>query len=138
MAQTAQNEAEATRDRLHEHPTMTKTLERIKLEIEAGLLSDLGIIVMLGENGTGKTTFTRMLMELMKPGDPSKEIPELNMPCEPQTISPSFGGSARDLLLTKIRSAWTHSQLATDVTKPMMIDSLLDQKVKNLCAGELH
>ena len=54
VTETAQNEAEVTRDRLYEYPTMTKTLGRIKLEIEAGSFTDLGIIIMLGENRTGR------------------------------------------------------------------------------------
>ena len=66
----------------------------------------------------------------MKPDDPRVKVPELNVFRAPQTISPSFGRSVRDLLLIKIRSAWTHPQFSTDVAKPMMIDSLLDQKRK--------
>ena len=79
-----------------------------------------------------------MLVGLLIAGDPSEEIPEVDVSCAPQTISPSFDGSARGLLLAKIRSAWTHPQFATDVTKPMIIDSLLDQKVKNLSGGKLQ
>ena len=51
----------------YQYPAMQKTLGGFKLTIEPGSFSDSEIIVMLGENGTGKTTFVRMLAGVMKP-----------------------------------------------------------------------
>lgn len=47
--------------RLHffEYPSMRKTLGTFKLSIEGGNFCDSEIIVMLGQNGTGKSTFIR-------------------------------------------------------------------------------
>ena len=41
------------------------------LAVEAGDFSDSEIIVMLGENGTGKTTFIKMLAGISKPTNSS-------------------------------------------------------------------
>ena len=41
---------------------MTKTQGNFKLRVIEGEFTDSQIVVMLGENGTGKTTFIRMLV----------------------------------------------------------------------------
>lgn len=41
---------------------MSKTQGNFKLTVKEGEFTDSQIIVMLGENGTGKTTFIRMLV----------------------------------------------------------------------------
>ena len=45
---------------------MVKTLGTFELSIDAGTFKTSQITVMLGENGTGKTTFIKMLAEAGK------------------------------------------------------------------------
>merc|ERR1711998_468487 len=99
----------------------TKTLGSFQLEVQPGDFSDSEIIVLLGENGTGKTTFIRMLAGLLKP-DNDVDMPEMNVSYKPQKISPKFGGTVRQLLFKKIKDAYAHPQFQSDVVKPMMID----------------
>lgn len=49
--------------RLHfyEYPSMSKQLGGFRLRVEKGQFSDSEILVMLGQNGTGKSTFIRYL-----------------------------------------------------------------------------
>lgn len=138
LAETADDEEEVEHHHLYSYPSMTKTLGSFKLQVEAGSFTDSEIVVMLGENGTGKTTFIRMLAGLMKPDDEGVEVPELNVSYKPQKISPRFDGSVRSLLYQKIKDVWMHPQFMTDVTKPMNIEPLLDQEVKVLSGGELQ
>ena len=54
------------------------------MQVESGEFSDSEIIVMLGENGTGKTTFIRMLAgmiesEIIKDGNEDISMPEFNV-----------------------------------------------------------
>lgn len=71
----------------YRYPTMSKTQGGFKLKVTEGEFTDSQIIVMLGENGTGKTTFIRMLAGLLKPDTVEGadiEIPEFNVSYKPQ------------------------------------------------------
>ncbi|MGH0165234.1 UNVERIFIED_CONTAM: hypothetical protein FKN15_003347 [Acipenser sinensis] len=125
VAETA-NEEEITKMCRYQYPRMKKQMGDFELEIIEGEFTDSEIMVMLGENGTGKTTFIRMLAGRLKP-DEGGEVPVLNVSYKPQKISPKFKGSVRQLLHEKIRDAYTHPQFVTDVMKPLQIENIIDQ-----------
>jgi len=125
------------------YPTLRRTQGQFTLTVESGEFSDSEIIVMLGENGTGKTTFIRMLAgmvesEVIKDGNEEREMPEFNVSYKPQKISPKFKGTVRELLHKKIRESYLHPQFNADVMKPLSIEPLMDQEVQNLSGGELQ
>lgn len=63
VAETPQESAEEIRTYArYKYPQMSKTQGGFKLMVKEGEFTDSQIIVMLGENGTGKTTFIRMLV----------------------------------------------------------------------------
>lgn len=134
------------RDARYDYSAMTKTLQgkghKFTLHVEAGNFSESEIIVMLGENGTGKTTFIRMLAGLMKSDEEeagqASSIPSLSVSYKPQTISPKFQGSVEALFQTKIRASFIHPQFQSDVVKPMGIDGIMDQPLTVLSGGELQ
>lgn len=136
VAETAAEE-EVKKMCRYQYPNMKKCMGEFMLTITEGEFTDSEIMVMLGENGTGKTTFIRMLAGGLKP-DGGGEVPILNVSYKPQKISPKFKGSVRALLHDKIRDAYTHPQFVTDVMKPMQIESIIDQDVQNLSGGELQ
>jgi ATP-binding cassette subfamily E protein 1 len=84
-----------------------------KMDVAGGQFTDAEILVLLGENGTGKTTFIKMLAGKMAPDDGSKDVPQLNISYKPQTISPKSTGIVRHLLHDKIRDAYVHPQVST-------------------------
>ncbi|XP_077074455.1 ATP-binding cassette sub-family E member 1 [Siphateles boraxobius] len=136
VAETAAEE-EVKKMCRYQYPNMKKCMGEFSLTITEGEFTDSEIMVMLGENGTGKTTFIRMLAGGLKP-DGGGDVPILNVSYKPQKISPKFKGSVRALLHDKIRDAYTHPQFVTDVMKPMQIESIIDQDVQNLSGGELQ
>jgi len=89
LAETAEEFLDNQHHRRYKYPAMTKTLGDFKLNVEAGQFTDSEIIVMLGENGTGKTTFIRLLAGGLKP-DGDQYVPELNVSYKPQKIAPKF------------------------------------------------
>ena len=124
----------------YNYPDMTKTqtrgTARFVLHVEGGSFTDSEIIVLLGENGTGKTTFVRMLAGLLK-SDEQVEfenegmsyeasqagVPDLNVSYKPQKISPKFKGTVRQLLHKRVREAYVHPQFVSDVMKPLIIEN---------------
>ncbi|XP_034243437.1 ATP-binding cassette sub-family E member 1 [Thrips palmi] len=131
-------EEEVKRMNHYEYPHMCKQLGNFKMSVNQGQFTDSEILVLLGENGTGKTTFIRMLAGKIKPDSGSGELPVLHISYKPQKISPKSQGIVRQLLHEKIRDAYIHPQFITDVMKPMKIEDIMDQEVQNLSGGELQ
>lgn len=121
-----------------QYPRMTKQLGGFHLTVEAGSFSNSEIVMMLGQNGTGKTTFIRMLAGLLKPDGDDDTVPKLNVSYKPQKIAPKYPGSVRQLLHSKIRGAYQHPQFVADVMRPMQIEEIIDNKVTTLSGGELQ
>ena len=127
------------KSRAFNYPRMTKSLGDFKLGIQKGAFTDSEIIVMMGENGTGKTTFCRMLAgnKGFEPDEGTK-IPQMNISMKPQKITPKFQGTVRELFFKRIKAAFLSPQFQTDVYKPLKLDDFIDQEVQNLSGGELQ
>lgn len=125
------------RARAFEYPSMEKTLGTFHLKIEKGRFTDSEIIVMMGENGTGKTTFCKMLAGVEKP-DGTQKVPAMNISMKPQKITPKFQGTVRQLFFKRIKASFLNPQFQTDVYKPLKLDDFIDQEVQNLSGGELQ
>lgn len=133
----AGDDHEVDRDRAFQYPSMQKTMGGFHLNVEGGDFTDSEIIVMMGENGTGKTTFCKMLAGAEKP-DGTQKVPQMNISMKPQKITPKFQGTVRQLFFKRIRAAFLSPQFQTDVYKPLKIEDFIDQEVQNLSGGELQ
>jgi ATP-binding cassette, sub-family E, member 1 len=133
----AADEFMADRTRAFDYPKMEKTLGGFHLRIDAGDFTDSEIIVMMGENGTGKTTFCKLLAGALNP-DGNQKVPGMKVSMKPQKITPKFEGTVRQLFFKKIKTAFLLPQFQTDVVKPLKLDEFIDQEVKTLSGGELQ
>ena len=130
----------SNKDRLYKYPKMSKTLGDFTLNVEGGEFSNCEIIVLLGENGTGKTTLVRMLSGDKKcpPNEKEFEIPELAISYKPQTIAPKYPGTVYELLQDKLKEVITHQSFMSEVVKPLGVNGLFDNEVQKLSGGELQ
>ena len=119
------------------YPALKKTLGSFQLDIEPGDFSTSQIIVLLGENGTGKTTFVKILAGVDK--ELASEIPEMRISYKPQTISPTFDGCVRDLLYNRIGTGWESNVIFKQfIFNVCNVEHLFEREVKQLSGGELQ
>lgn len=136
VSESAQEEIQRLNN--YDYPGMHKRLGTFDLKIEPGSFTDSEIIVMLGENGTGKTTFIKILAGGLKPDAGDSELTKLYVSYKPQKISPKSEVTVKQLLMEKIRDMYRHAQFQTDVLKPLEIERIEDLKVNELSGGELQ
>ncbi|EEC67005.1 hypothetical protein OsI_33716 [Oryza sativa Indica Group] len=137
----AQEDAEIKTYQRYKYPTMSKTIGNFKLTVMEGEFTDSQIVVMLGENGTGKTTFIKMLAGVEKPDTVDGidiEVPEFCVSYKPQKLASTYQGTVRQFLHEKIRDSYTHPQFVSDVMKPLKMQQLMDQEVQHLSCGQLQ
>ncbi|KAL1559480.1 ABC transporter E member 2 [Salvia divinorum] len=125
----------------HKYPTMTKTHGNFRLKIVEGGFTDSQIIVMLGENGTGKSTFLQMLAGLLKPDSvegSDVEIPKFNVSYKPQKVDNIYNCTVRMMLNCHIRDSIRNPHFVNDVFKPLLTENILNKELVNLSGGELQ
>jgi len=122
----------------YNYPSMTKSLGPFNLKIDSGSFSKAETIVMLGQNGTGKTTMIKMLAGILQSDTNADMMPKLNISYKPQTIAPKFEGNVEMLFNAKLKAAWLAPIFKSEIIIPLNIGPLLDQQVQNLSGGELQ
>lgn len=108
------------------------------LTVQSGTFRPSEIVMMLGQNGTGKTTLIKMLAGMLKPDDEEVEMPKLSISLKPQTIAPKFEGTVQELLYLKLKDNWASALFKSEVMGPLRIDELMDNTVQTLSGGELQ
>jgi len=91
--------------------------------------STTSIVLLMGKNGTGKTTFLNTISQ------------KLNFVISHKHQYIDFSSSnilVKDLLYSKIRGAMHTSLFISDVLKPFQIEKLFDKYVNKLSGGELQ
>ena len=67
----------------YQYPSMQKTLGPFSIKVEGGSFKPGEIVMLLGQNGTGKTTLIKMLAGILKPDDEELEMPKLSISYKP-------------------------------------------------------
>mmetsp|Transcript_19940 Transcript_19940/g.48334 ORF Transcript_19940/g.48334 Transcript_19940/m.48334 type:complete len:602 (+) Transcript_19940:812-2617(+) len=120
------------------YPSDEISLGNFKLYIEPGNYSQSEIIVLLGENGSGKTTFVKFLGGFLKQKEKKNFKNQLRVSYKPQKISPDYKGTVGKLISEKLSHISPDSHFNETVLKPLNITTLEDKQLSELSGGELQ
>jgi ATP-binding cassette subfamily E protein 1 len=116
---------------------LEKKFKGFKLTTSPGEIKRGEIIGILGANGTGKTTFVRILAGIDEPED-GKKFGQLKVSYKPQYISAEYEGTVQELLLSVAKENFTSGWYRSEILLPLRVNSLLDRNVAELSGGELQ
>ncbi len=122
---------------LLEWEQLQKTFKGFKLVAHAGEIKRGEIIGILGANGTGKTTFMKILAGL-ETTDDGKKLDKLKVSYKPQYISAEYEGTVQMLLMNIAKDNFSSSWYETEILQPLRLNALLDRNVNELSGGELQ
>lgn len=119
------------------YPGFEKSFDDFSLTVSPGSLESSQITVLLGQNGSGKSTFLRVLAGLDKSAEVS--LPQIKISFKPQGITPKYPKSVGRLLKTRLKSIWQRDpDFNRFVFKPMKLEPLFNREVKKLSGGQLQ
>ncbi len=104
---------------------------KFRLDAPKGIVHKHRVVGILGENGTGKTTFVKVLAGVLKPGQ-GAITEQVKVSYKPQYINGDSHAKVREMLGAGA------DQYAAQIIKPMGIDRLLDLSLDELSGGELQ
>ncbi len=125
-----------TREILTEWSDMKKKMGDFELNILSGKIQAKEIIGVLGENGTGKTTFAKILAGEIKP-DSGSINKKIVISYKPQYIDAKSDKTVSELL-SSITKKFGTDAYKIEIIKPLQIDYLLNKKINSLSGGELQ
>jgi ATP-binding cassette subfamily E protein 1 len=124
--------------RNYAYPGMSLQLGDFHIDVDPGRFRNGEIVVLLGRNGVGKTTFIKMLARQIEADRSDFPVPELSVSYKPQKIQPRWDGTVQQLLENRIQSSLSSNMFREMVLQQLSLDYLLDRKVKKLSGGELQ
>ena len=118
-------------------PEIRKSFKGFKMVAQPGEIKRGEIVGILGANGTGKTTFVKILAGLEE-SDAGTKFDKLKVSYKPQYISAEYEGTVQELLMSVAKESFTSGWYRTEILQPLKINLLLDRNVAELSGGELQ
>ena len=116
---------------------LEKTFEGFKLVAKPGEIKRGEIIGILGANGTGKTTFIKILAGIEK-ADDETEFGKLSVSYKPQYIAADYQGTVQELLMSVAKDEFSSGWYRTEILQPLKVNALADRNIVELSGGELQ
>jgi len=122
-------EREIDNELLNYDSTIVK-YENFSLHVNSGSIPSSSIMVIMGKNGTGKTTFLKYLVKTLK----------LSISYKPQyiDIEKIKNLKVQDVMYKNIATVLSSKTFIDDIIEPFKIKDLYNKYVKNLSGGELQ
>ena len=120
------------------YPEMKYEIGNFSMKVESATFNTGEIIVLLGQNGVGKTTLLRLLMGKIQPSYTSCPIPDMTISYKPQTIDPKKDCTVQQILEHSIGESMAQPTFRQLVFNQLSLDNILDRKLKKLSGGELQ
>ncbi len=110
---------------------MEKKQGAFSLQIEEGKINRQEVVGIVGKNGIGKTTFVKILANILKPDKGEVQI-SVRVAYKPQYLNQESDVLVMELL----RTAITHHDVT--IIRPLHLNSLFTKKISELSGGELQ
>ena len=117
-------------------PAMTKRYESFQLTVSGGTIRCGEVLGVVGGNGTGKSTFARLLAGVEKP-DTGSMSADLKIAYKPQYIKADTSDTV-EMHLRQITTKFDSSFYQHEIIEPLSLQPILASPVDTLSGGELQ
>ena len=113
-----------------------ETKNTFTLEIESGTFSTSEITLLVGENGTGKSTMIKMLAGIIKADE--FERPEMSVSIKEQEVYIDSDLTVSEYIYKRIGNTLYNSDFKINILNPLGVDKLFDLDVNHLSGGQMQ
>jgi ATP-binding cassette subfamily E protein 1 len=126
----------SARDDLAAIPAMTKQYGSFRLAVSGGMIRSGEVLGVVGANGTGKSTFAKLLAGMEKPDTGTMET-TLRISYKPQYLRADTTDTV-EMHLRQIATKFDSSFYQHEIIGPLSLQPILQSPVDTLSGGELQ
>ncbi len=119
---------EVVNGKMFVYPEIIRDLPGFKISIESGNFCKSEIVMLLGENGTGKTSFLKLILQHFKD--------TFKISFKKQILKKYLNYTVKDLIYKKVN--YGDALFQSEIFRPLDIENLMELNCKDLSGGELQ